>query len=290
MSESAERADWSIEEGNRSSVVGLVIKKKLINAARSVEFAVGSENTLASNVDEGVFGEIASTTSVVVGVHDVRLCYQKKRIKTVNTYSHTERKIWKENKPLSRRAGVPPPPSRPPEHNHGFPLTNDDAHLNMPSVFSRHPRYALFTGFLLLVTFLLLASQHTPPPFAPHEFAITQGNYLQDRLAASEHTYQRMLKDRQGLIEKFGPTRDKIMMYVAFLFRLWLALMTDGPVFILPISLGSRLIRSLGLHTLSGIMCPQHSPARIPSSVSVRSVTAVNGFAVSNAWPRRNPV
>lgn len=78
MSESAERADWSIEEGNRSSVVGLVIKKKLINAARSVEFAVGSENTLASDVDEGVFGEIASTTSVVVGVHDVRLCYKKK--------------------------------------------------------------------------------------------------------------------------------------------------------------------------------------------------------------------
>ena len=30
----------------------------------------------------------------------------------------------------------------------------------------------------------------------------------------SERAYQKMLRDRQGLIEKFGPTREKIMMCV----------------------------------------------------------------------------
>lgn len=115
MSESAERADWSIEEGNRSSVVGLVIKKKLINAARSVEFAVGSENTLASNVDEGVFGEIASTTSVVVGVHDVRLCYQKKKDKN-GQYIFTHRTEDMEREQTSVQKGRSPPSSRVSHH------------------------------------------------------------------------------------------------------------------------------------------------------------------------------
>ena len=84
----------------------------------------------------------------------------------------------------------------------------------MPSVFSRHPRYALFTGFLILATFLLLAAQHAPPPPPPPslEGLIIHGNALQERLAMSERAYQKMLRDRQGLIEKFGPTREKIMM------------------------------------------------------------------------------
>ncbi|KAH8108411.1 methyltransferase domain-containing protein [Phellopilus nigrolimitatus] len=81
----------------------------------------------------------------------------------------------------------------------------------MPSVFQRHPRYSLFSGFLLLATFLLLASQHAPPPPVFIESFTTDG--LQHRIANAERTYQRMLQDRQGLIHKFGPTADKVMMF-----------------------------------------------------------------------------
>ncbi|KAI5118793.1 hypothetical protein M0805_005021 [Coniferiporia weirii] len=88
----------------------------------------------------------------------------------------------------------------------------------MPSVFQRHPRYALFSGFLILATFLLLASQHAPPPAllppAPYtDSAYTSSEALQIRLAQSEHAYQKMLADRKGLIQKFGPTPDKVHMF-----------------------------------------------------------------------------
>ncbi|KAL5507088.1 hypothetical protein ACEPAH_6544 [Sanghuangporus vaninii] len=82
----------------------------------------------------------------------------------------------------------------------------------MPSIFQRHPRYALFSGVALLVTFLLLASQHAPPSaividtFSPSE-------ELQRRLEYSESAYQKMLRAREGLIQKFGPTRDKVLMF-----------------------------------------------------------------------------
>jgi len=82
----------------------------------------------------------------------------------------------------------------------------------MPSVFQRHPRYALFTGFLLLATFLLLASQHTPPP--PRFYAESPSDSgLEGRLMVADRIYQKTLRDRQGLIKKFGPTPDKVMMF-----------------------------------------------------------------------------
>lgn len=81
----------------------------------------------------------------------------------------------------------------------------------MPSILQRHPRYSLLSGFLLLATFLLLASQHAPPPPA---FTINAGGQesLDERLDRAESIYQRVLRDRQGLIERFGPTPDKVMM------------------------------------------------------------------------------
>lgn len=83
--------------------------------------------------------------------------------------------------------------------------------FNMPSILQRHPRYSLLSGFLLLATFLLLASQHAPPPPA---LTINAGGQesLDERLDRAESIYQRVLRDRQGLIERFGPTPDKVMM------------------------------------------------------------------------------
>lgn len=94
------------------------------------------------------------------------------------------------------------PPSSSPASSFAF---------NMPSILQRHPRYSLLSGFLLLATFLLLASQHAPPPPA---FIINAGGQesLDERLDRAESIYQRVLRDRQGLIERFGPTPDKVMM------------------------------------------------------------------------------
>ncbi|THH01271.1 hypothetical protein EW145_g6945 [Phellinidium pouzarii] len=85
----------------------------------------------------------------------------------------------------------------------------------MPSVFQRHPRYALFSGFIILATFLLLAAQHAPPLEPPSyiDAYVPNPNALESRLAQAEHTYQKMLVDRQGLIQKFGPTSDKVHMF-----------------------------------------------------------------------------
>lgn len=83
----------------------------------------------------------------------------------------------------------------------------------MPSIFQRHPRYALFSAVSLLATFLLLASQHAPPP--PPSFVIdsfTPSEELQHRLEYAEEVYQKMLRQREGLIQKFGPTADKVHM------------------------------------------------------------------------------
>ncbi|TDL19847.1 hypothetical protein BD410DRAFT_791734 [Rickenella mellea] len=83
----------------------------------------------------------------------------------------------------------------------------------MPSIFQRHPRYSLFTGFVLLATFLLLASQHAPPPGFSGAGGPVADPFLKNRLATSERIYQKLLTDRKGLIKKFGPTPDKISLF-----------------------------------------------------------------------------
>ncbi|KZS98537.1 hypothetical protein SISNIDRAFT_448803 [Sistotremastrum niveocremeum HHB9708] len=88
----------------------------------------------------------------------------------------------------------------------------------MAAIFARHPRYVLGAGFLILCTFLLLAERQSSPfkpryPAFPQSAGDTQS--LSVRLSAAEETYQRVLKNRKGLIHKFGPTPDKIEMFPA---------------------------------------------------------------------------
>ena len=86
----------------------------------------------------------------------------------------------------------------------------------MPSLFSRHPRYTLFTAFVLLATLLMLASQRSPPPIPNglHMYDFPEdADPLERRLLLSERSYQRMLGQRKELLKKFGP-QNKLVMYV----------------------------------------------------------------------------
>ncbi|KAJ6618672.1 methyltransferase domain-containing protein [Mycena sp. CBHHK59/15] len=77
----------------------------------------------------------------------------------------------------------------------------------MVGVWQRHPRYSLFIFVVLAATFYLLGS-YSPAPPPPFESALRglSGHDLPSRLARSERIYNKLLRDRQGLIKKFGPT------------------------------------------------------------------------------------
>jgi hypothetical protein len=83
-------------------------------------------------------------------------------------------------------------------------------HLNMHSILQRHPRYVLFSGFLLLSTFLLLASQRAAPPTQFYGVESVYEEPLESRLNLAERIYQKTIKARKDLIRKFGPTPEKI--------------------------------------------------------------------------------
>lgn len=83
----------------------------------------------------------------------------------------------------------------------------------MPSILQRHPRYAIFSGFLLLSTFLLLASQRSPSPTHFYDVEVYD-DPLETRLTLAERIYQKTVKERGNLIRKFGPTPERIELYV----------------------------------------------------------------------------
>ncbi|KAF8589175.1 hypothetical protein K439DRAFT_1629085 [Ramaria rubella] len=80
----------------------------------------------------------------------------------------------------------------------------------------RHPRFTLALGALILCTFLLLASRNSLPfPTAPPIASSTYSDslLLDGRLKEAEAVYQKMLKQRTGLIRKHGPSADQISMF-----------------------------------------------------------------------------
>jgi len=86
---------------------------------------------------------------------------------------------------------------------------------------TRHPRFTLGVGFLILCTFLLLASHdgsainslRTSSPATGQQCDEATG--LTARVTNAEKIYQKVLTQRKGLIRKFGPTTDKIDMFPA---------------------------------------------------------------------------
>jgi len=78
---------------------------------------------------------------------------------------------------------------------------------------ARHPRFILALGFLILCTFLLLASNDAIPSTHTVFRPPLAASGLKERLAYSEGVYQDLLVQRKALIAKHGPTVDKIEMF-----------------------------------------------------------------------------
>jgi hypothetical protein len=87
-------------------------------------------------------------------------------------------------------------------------------------IWTRHPRYTFAGGLLSIVLFLFLI---TSPP---HPSSSSLGAYrwqsrpdsdLSSRLALSNSIYNEFLQDRQGLIKKFGPTKEDVALCVVYL-------------------------------------------------------------------------
>jgi hypothetical protein len=67
---------------------------------------------------------------------------------------------------------------------------------------ARHPRYTIALIVLLFVSILIFANSD-PPRYMP-------GSYVEDHIKRSEAHYQELLKERQKLITKWGPSPNQI--------------------------------------------------------------------------------
>jgi hypothetical protein len=66
--------------------------------------------------------------------------------------------------------------------------------------YARHPRYTLLAAVIVVGVLLLLMSG--PPQYPPFRI---EDRDLPGRLEKSHEIYDKLLKQRQGLIKKFGP-------------------------------------------------------------------------------------
>lgn len=92
----------------------------------------------------------------------------------------------------------------------------------MPGVWQRHPRYSILVlGVLVTTLYLLVPVQHET--IAPPLFTMTD-NDLPNRMERAHRIYDKVLEDRKGLIQKFGPTPKDIAVSVVIHFRVsvWL--------------------------------------------------------------------
>jgi hypothetical protein len=87
----------------------------------------------------------------------------------------------------------------------------------LSSLPQRHPRYTLTLAVGVLFTLLLLVGQHsrTPRSFkfwgdgAETEFSVpTMGT--EERIRISEELYKAALEDRKDMIQRYGPTVEKV--------------------------------------------------------------------------------
>jgi len=78
----------------------------------------------------------------------------------------------------------------------------------MAGLWQRHPRYTILVVVALITTFYLLVPAGPSPTFHLRD------NSLQTRLEHSKASYSKILKDRTGLIKKFGPQPKDIELLV----------------------------------------------------------------------------
>lgn len=82
------------------------------------------------------------------------------------------------------------------------------------SVFVRHPRYVVLLGLILVSSLYLLLPYHqTEPTYGALRFPNNELTDLSYRMAQAEVIYHRTLKERAGLIERYGPTASQIEMF-----------------------------------------------------------------------------
>ena len=106
----------------------------------------------------------------------------------------------------------------------------------MAGLWQRHPRYTMLVVVALITTFYLLVPAGPPRPFHLRD------NSLQSRLEHSKAIYSKVLKDRKGLIKKFGPQPKDIELLV---------IRYSSPPNLLTCHEGSPPIHHLGPHTQS---------------------------------------
>ena len=84
-------------------------------------------------------------------------------------------------------------------------------------VWQRHPRYALSVLVILVTTFYFLNPYETSQPLLapPPSVASHNEHDLPTRMERAETIYNKVLRDRQGLIRKFGPTPSDVAMCVS---------------------------------------------------------------------------
>lgn len=81
------------------------------------------------------------------------------------------------------------------------------------AIWQRHPRYFIFVAVVLVVTFLTLGPYDLPGG-GYVSYGTVGDHSLPQRMARAEKIYQKVLVDRQGLINQFGPTPEDIDMCV----------------------------------------------------------------------------
>ena len=73
------------------------------------------------------------------------------------------------------------------------------------SVVTRHPRYAMLLGCILLGAFFLLSGSSVPAD------SLQFGKSLRRVLQEEDVRYEEALRGREWLIRKYGPTEDQVV-------------------------------------------------------------------------------
>ncbi|KAF5339969.1 hypothetical protein D9611_012433 [Ephemerocybe angulata] len=80
------------------------------------------------------------------------------------------------------------------------------------AVWNRHPKYAILVVVAILTTVYLLVPYSGPVNTARYDI-VTRGADLVSRIQQSHDIYDRLLKNRKGLIKKFGPNPADIALF-----------------------------------------------------------------------------
>ena len=84
----------------------------------------------------------------------------------------------------------------------------------MGTFYQRNPRYLVLLGVVLLCSMLLLMPSTSLPQFTGKLSAYLPNKYrgmsLEEFVRQEEEQYQAILRDRQELIQQYGPTPDKV--------------------------------------------------------------------------------